>query len=148
MNKRTKLISLLQTAHAAEHGAARAYMEHKHKMREEYEREEVNNIYKDELDHIRACQEMLDILGAKTVRWKVELYYFLGWLAGMLCYIFPLKYAHKGAQLMEHIGVVNYTQMANLAEEIGYPEIAEELSVMADTEIAHQEYFEFKLSFL
>lgn len=141
-----KLIKLIQNAHAGEKAAANAYYGHYNSLfvRCGVERNEIFEIYQDELHHRKRLFEMLQILGAKPSFFKEILMYTVGFVIGFLCLFGGWLIPMYGAGKLESENVEEYEVAARLAYLSGKESFFEDFLLFAEIEWDHELYFRQK----
>ena len=139
---KNKLIKMLQAAHSGELAAYHAYQGHWESLPEGPERNKVQEIQRDELEHLKIVKKILTSFGAKPSRTRDLSFLICGLGLSFLCKWTGWFLPMKGALLIEKIGVTNYTEMSQLAIMCGASQAAMILLAMAVKEEEHQEYFE------
>lgn len=148
---KTKLIRLLQNAHAGERAAAYAYRGHALAV-DAVEAAEIRKIEMEEWEHRRDLAEMLRVLGSGPRRSRELLMAMIGCVIFMICRLggwlnflnFGWYSSMYGAGKLERGNIVEYEIAAQYAREAGYPQFVEPLLVMAEIEWDHEAYFRGK----
>lgn len=143
---KNQLIHLLQLAHAGEKAAANAYYGHYKSLfvRNKIEKNEIKNIYNDELHHRSRINEILIQLNAKP-NFKYECVFFItGFIIGCLCLFGGWFIPMYGAGKLESTNIEEYEVAARLAHLAGFTELTEELLTFAEIEWDHELYFRNK----
>lgn len=138
-----KLIRLLKVAHAIEIGAYQAYEGHWRSIMpiSHPDRFVVKIIQVEELIHREAIFKMLNELGAKPSPALDSILWVVGRCVSATCYIAPKLATKLGARIMESFAVAQYFEIASVAREAGFPEMAAELREFAMTELEHEAFF-------
>ncbi len=140
---REQLVTLLQNAHAGERAAANAYWGHAHSLfvTNKGERQEIYQIYLEELHHRTRLRQMLADMG-ETPRMGREVgMYIVGFTIGFLCLFGGWFVPMYGAGKLESTNVVEYEIAARLAFRAGLPHLVNELLFFAEVEWDHEDFF-------
>ena len=143
--KSTKLIYMLQQAHAIEIGAYEAYYGHANASKDPEAKRRIKEIQQDELDHKLNVGFMLHELGGKNNEVMDSLLYFIGRSISLICYIMVKRAANWGAKIMEVMGADEYRKLAFEARAQGYYKMALTLDDMQKAEKDHEEFFKWSL---
>ncbi len=138
---RTKLIRLLQAAHAGELAAAYAYRGHWKAARRPSERDEIKRIEIAEWQHRHEVGAILVELGSRPHRGRELVMGAVGRFFGALCFIpfwFGPMYA---AGRLEAMNVGQYARARDLARSLGEETWATDLEVMRIEEHRHERWF-------
>ncbi len=138
---RKELISILQKAHAGEAAAAFAYRGHWRSLRDPDQRDKIRKIEEEEWDHRARVRHWLEVLGSDTVPARERVFWVIGKLLGLLCFVsgwfFPMYFAGR----LESRNTLEYREAANFAGMLGLGECEQDLLEMSDKEQEHEEYF-------
>lgn len=137
----SKLISLLQSAHAGEKAAFHAYEGHWRSVRDTSERIHIQLIQLDELKHRMEVNRFLIHLGASPDWLKDTVLTVVGKTLGALCYVTGWLMPMWGALFIEQLGVTNYAELAMEADKAGYRDMSEALLAMGNKEREHEQFF-------
>lgn len=144
------LVRLLQNAHAGEKAAANAYYGHALSLftRSKVEKNEIKEIYKDELHHRKRLYEILQSLDAKPRCFRELLMYTIGFTIGSLCLFGGWFLPMYGAAKLESENVEEYEIAARLVLiaqlNHSHPFLIDELLTFAEVEWDHELYFRRK----
>lgn len=138
---KSKLVSLLQLAHAGERAAAYAYAGHWRSVRQAADRVIIRGIEADEWDHRGRVMRILAELGARPARTRELRMVAIGRTVAALCFLSGRFVPMYGAGMIERSNVHEYVDAANLAAASGLPEFVDELLDMAQVEWDHERYF-------
>jgi rubrerythrin len=138
---RQKLIRILQNAHAGELAAAFAYRGHWKSLRASAEKEQIKKIEAEEWTHRRHVRKWLAALGAEPRPAREAVFWAIGRVLGLACYIsgwfFPMYFAGR----LESQNVREYIDAADFASELAMTDCAAEMLQMAETEREHEVFF-------
>lgn len=138
---RTKLIRILQNAHAGELAAAFAYRGHWKSLKNSAEKEEIKKIEAEEWRHRENVRKWLDKLGAKPNRLREKIFWTIGRSLGLTCYVsgwfLPMYFAGR----LESQNVQEYVEASNFAKELEMHECFAEMMEMSLTEKEHEDFF-------
>lgn len=137
-----KLIKQLKAAFAGELAAIAAYDGHVKATKDPRVSEAVWNMYLEEWEHLIHVAEMLTYFGSKPNKIRNFIFKSIGKIIGFICLFSTERQMAYGAKVMERIGTVNYSKMADLADELGHEVMAERLDIMAKSEKEHEEFFQ------
>ena len=145
---KSKLIRLLQNAHAGERAAAIAYYGHSLAVRPP-ESIEIKKIENEEWEHRMQLAEILFQLGAKPRMTREVLMLFIGVSIFVICrfagwfnlFNFGWYYSMYGAGKLELGNINEYEVAAQYAIQAGYPKYVDCLLTMAEVEWDHELYF-------
>lgn len=141
------LIELLQRAHAGERAAYHAYEGHWRSVWSREERERIQAISQEELEHRRDVGAMLGELGAGPAPWRERALLLIGVVIRVLCrlggWTGPIGWyaAMDGAGRLEAGNVHEYVSAATLARAAGREAYVAPLLHMAQVEFEHEVYF-------
>lgn len=141
------LIELLQRAHAGERAAYHAYEGHWRSVWSREERERIQAIAQEELDHRRDVGVMLGELGAGPAPWRERALLLIGVVIHVLCrlggWTGPIGWyaGMDGAGRLEAGNVHEYVSAATLARAAGREAYVAPLLHMAQVEFEHEVYF-------
>lgn len=133
---------MLVQAHAGELAAYHAYEGHYRSVSDHEQKVQINRIQREELDHLHEVSKMLHSLGAQPSVFKDLLYIIIGKTASFLCYITGWYLPMWGAKKIEAIGAASYWEIADMAMDTGHFQMSAKLCHMAETEEAHEKYFQ------
>jgi demethoxyubiquinone hydroxylase (CLK1/Coq7/Cat5 family) len=136
-----KLIRILQNAHAGELAAAYAYRGHWKSVRNTEQKASIKKIEQEEWDHRMRVLGWLDNLGAKPRKMREKIFWTIGRLLGVLCFVsgwfFPMYFAGR----LESQNTQEYKDAAAFAEELGVIDCVNDMMFMSTKELEHEEYF-------
>jgi demethoxyubiquinone hydroxylase (CLK1/Coq7/Cat5 family) len=138
---RSRLVRILQDAHAGELAAALAYRGHWRSLRSEAERREVHRIEDAEWHHREQVRVMLGELGSAPRRRRELAMGFLGRFFGALCFVggwFGPMYA---AGRLEAQNVGQYAVAREAALALGLDTFIDRLEAMVVEEDRHERWF-------
>jgi hypothetical protein len=138
------LTRLLQAAHSGELAAYYAYEGHWRSVRDPKEKEEIQKIQAEEMEHRECLAEFLKDLGSGPNRWWEIKFTIIGRTISLLCYIGGWFIPMYGAGKLERGNIVEYEVAARLAARAGREEMVEPLLLMAEIEWDHEQYFRTK----
>jgi hypothetical protein len=149
---KSKLIYLLQNAHAGEKAAAYAYNGHARSLRIPAEVSELQKIEAEEWDHRQRLFKMLVELGSGPRQTREMLMSMVGKTISFLCVLggylnifnFGWFMGMYGAGKLERGNIVEYEVAAQYAYDSGYPHFVDDLLNMAEIEWDHEFYFRLK----
>ncbi len=149
---KTKLITLLQNAHAGEKAAAYAYRGHSESLDSDQEVEDLKRIENEEWDHRERLGKMLSEMGSGPRPSREFLMSMVGKTISFLCvfggwlnaFNFGWFMSMYGAGKLERGNIVEYEVAARFALEAGYPQFVASLLEMAEIEWDHELYFRNK----
>lgn len=143
-SSRSRLIRLLQNAHAGERAAAFAYQGHARSVRHTDEKAEIAAIEADEWRHRTELGHMLSALGARP-RWLREVWMMcVGTFISLFCRVGGWFIPMYGAGKLERGNIEEYEVAARLALDCGLTQYVECLLDMAEVEWDHELYFRTK----
>jgi len=139
----SRLVTILQKAHAGENAAYLAYEGHWRSLSKKNPSaaETIKDIQKDEWFHRQSVGFMLIELDARPSPAREALMWLIGKTTSALCYVSGNWASAVGAEMIEKIGSVSYWEAAELARDEGYPAMATYLEEMARTEEEHETFF-------
>jgi len=137
----TKLIKMLQHAHAAELAAYHAYQGHWESLSDPKEVEQVKRIQADELEHINMLKRFLKEFDAEPNETRDKIFISVGKRIGQLCKVTGWRMPMLVASLMEKVGVHGYNKMATYASYLTMYNLSNEFELMAKVEQEHDNYF-------
>jgi rubrerythrin len=140
----TRLVQVLQLAHAGELAAAIAYAGHAASVRDLVERAEISGIMSEELDHRARVRTMLDVLDVPSDERRERRMRRIGRLVAAFCRIGGWYAPMYGAGRFERNNVGEYDRAARCAADAGYPQFVADLLDMARVEREHERYFRTK----
>ncbi|MBX3019454.1 MAG: ferritin-like domain-containing protein [Bdellovibrionaceae bacterium] len=140
LEARTRLIRLLQDAHAGEMAAALAYGGHAASVREPW-RQEILRIRAEELHHRARLGEMLEALGAAPRPARELKMRMIGHFISAFCRVGGFLIPMYGAGQLERGNIAEYEVAARLALMAGLPGIVDELIEFGEIEWDHEAYF-------
>ncbi len=138
---RSRLIRILQNAHAGELAAAYAYRGHWRSLRDPAERAEVARIESAEWHHRNEVFEHLCALGADPRPRRELLMGSIGRFFGALCLVggwFAPMYA---AGRLEAVNSIEYQTARAAARSLGLAELVRSLDEMIAEEVRHEVWF-------
>jgi hypothetical protein len=136
---------LLQLACSGELAAARAYLGHRHSLRDAGERAELARIIRDEVRHRRCLIGMLASLGAAPSPSRERKMERVGRAIAAFCQVGGWFWPMYGAGRLEAQNIREYEVAARLALVAGRAELVEPLVEMAEVEWDHERYFRGKV---
>lgn len=138
---RAALIRILQNAYSGEVAAAYAYRGHWKSLKRSPERDRIRQIEEEEWDHRRRVGEWLEKLGAAPRPARERVFWSIGRVLGLTCYIsgwfMPMYFAGR----LESHNSVEYEDAAAFAAELEMHECVRDLLDMARVELEHEEFF-------
>lgn len=138
---RTKLIRILQNAHAGELAAAYAYRGHWKSLKESPEKDRIKQIEAEEWAHRANVFRWLETLGAKPNFLREKIFWTIGRSLGLSCHVsgwfLPMYFAGR----LESQNVREYVEAAELAEKLEMPECFEAMMEMSRVEGEHEDFF-------
>ena len=138
---RALLGSILTLAYSGELGAIRAYVGHRHALRDYAQKLEVRRILEDEIRHRRRVGEMLVTLGRAPDpyrEWKMNA---VGRTISLVCHLSGWFIPMWGAGRLEAQNIVEYEHAARLAKLAGLDDWVEDFLHLAEVEWDHELYF-------
>jgi hypothetical protein len=141
---RSKLIHLLQCAHAGELAAYYAYQGHALSLKDQKEREEVSRIQYEEWEHRQCLAKFLLELNAKPQPIREFIFMLIGKTISFLCRIGGWFIPMYGAGKLESGNIEEYVVAAKWAHYSDHPHFIEPLLEMAEVEWDHELYFRQK----
>lgn len=135
------LVRSLQKAHAGELAAYYAYEGHWRNVKNAKTKKKIQEIQKDELEHIDILKGFLKILEAKPDPKLDRIYTKIGKIISLLCYVSPMWLTNWVARKMEKIGTVAYEDISEIAFKEYRSDMAYILIAMAKVELDHDKYF-------
>lgn len=141
-----KLVIMLQQAYAIEIGAFNAYEGHWRSVSSSYERAQIQEIQKEELEHKLAVGQMLAELKAKPSIILNVILWLIGKSISLACYVMGRKAAMWGAGVMEKLGTLCYKRIAAEAKLKGHRAMAHDLEDMQEAEERHDKFFQSRLN--
>ena len=138
---RSLLGSILTLAYSGELGAIRAYVGHRHALRDYGQKLQVRRIVEDEVRHRRRVGEMLvtlELAPDPYREWKMNA---VGQTISVVCHLFGWFIPMWGAGRLEAQNIVEYEHAARLAKLAGLEDWVEDLLHMAEVEWDHELYF-------
>ena len=144
LSPKQSLIRILQMPYSGELGAVFAYQGHRKSVADPTEKQEIQKIEGEELEHRKRVGEMLSDLGSLPDS-KMELQnHIIGETIGMLCRIGGWFIPMYGAGKLESQNTGEYEDAARYAVQSGHLELLDDLLTMAEVEWDHEEYFRDK----
>ncbi len=119
---------------------------HAKSVREAAEKQEIESIREEEIEHRQRVGEMLAELGSDPSRLREIMLTIIGRSISILCYIGGWFIPMYGAGKLEHQNIVEYEHAARHAMEAGYIHFVDDLITMAEIEWDHELYFRSKAS--
>lgn len=138
---RTRLVRLLQRAHAGELAAIYAYRGHAKSVRSPTEKGEIRRIEEQEDDHRTRVGRLLARLGDAPDVALERRFLRIGKTIGLLCRVGGWFVPMYGAGRLERGNIVEYEDAARLAHSAGRAEFVDDLLEMAEVEWDHEQYF-------
>ncbi len=138
------LIRQLQGAYSGERAAGHAYRGHWKSVRDAKEREEIQQIEREEWHHRQLVAGLLAQLGAKPNRLREATFFVIGHTIATLCRVGGWFIPMYGAGRLERHNIVEYEDAALYASRCGHEEMIECLLTMAEVEWEHERYFRSK----
>ena len=139
---RSRLVRVLQDAHAGELAAAYAYRAHWNSLRRRpVARAEVKRIEGTEWHHRELVGEMLGALGAHPRRSREALMATIGRFFGLLCYVTGFFGPMYAAGRLEAMNVDQYQTARDNASLLGLDAIVPQLEAMRVEEDRHERFF-------
>ena len=136
-----QLIALLQLAHAGELAAALAYRGHWKSISNPSDRERIQTIEREELEHRAQIAGMLRELGESPRPFREARAWLVGRGLGLLCHVSGWVMPMYGAGKLESRNVREYEAAARYAWFSGRREWADCFLTMAEVEWEHEAYF-------
>jgi hypothetical protein len=143
---RGQLVFLLQLAYSGELAATRAYLGHRHALRDREERAQLTKIIRDELRHRRCLLDLLRELGAEPLPVRERKMELVGRFIAVFCQVGGWFLPMYGAGRLESQNIREYEVAARLAVVAGLPDFVEPLLEMAEVEWDHERFFRGKAS--
>lgn len=138
----SRLVPLLQRAHAGEIAAYHAYKGHALSVKDLKVRRDILVMRQEELDHIERCERFLATLGAKPSPMLDLIFTIIGKVASALCYVTGYRLPMLVAKWLEQIGAVSYYELREVAKAEGQGYMSTFFLDMAYTEEEHERYFD------
>jgi len=135
------LIALLQLAHSGELAAALAYRGHWKSVSGPSDRECIQNIEIQELQHRARIADMLRELGESPQRFREIWSWLVGRSLGLLCHVSGWLIPMYGAGKLESRNVREYEAAARYAWFCGRRDWVDGILTMAEVEWDHEAYF-------
>lgn len=136
---KTRLIAILQKAHAGERAAALAYSGHWKALKNPAEVSAVRQIEAEEWLHRRQLAEMMKDFQVKPRFLREIVFFIIGKTISLICRVCGRFCATFFAGILENANVCEYGLASEYAENLGLPELVEELRVMEKTEADHED---------
>lgn len=136
---------LLQLAYSGELAAIRAYLGHRHSLRDRAERAEIAKIVRDEVRHRHCLLELLAELGSAPDPFRERKMESVGRAISAFCQVGGWFFPMYGAGRLEAQNIREYEVAARLALAAGRPTLVEPLLEMAEVEWDHEHYFRGKV---
>lgn len=143
---REQLAFLLQLAYSGELAAARAYLGHRHRLRDRTERAELATIIRDEVQHRHCLLDQLAELGAAPDPWRERKMDRVGRTISAFCRVGGWFFPMYGAGRLEAQNIREYEAAARLALVAGLRAFVGPFLEMAEVEWDHERYFRTKAS--
>jgi hypothetical protein len=143
---RGQLAFLLQLAYSGELAATRAYLGHRHSLRDREERAQLTKIIHDELRHRRCLLGQLRELGAAPLPARERKMELVGRFIAAFCQVGGWFLPMYGAGRLEAQNIREYEAAARLALVAGLPHFVDALLEMAEVEWDHERLFRGKAS--
>jgi len=143
---RIQLTFLLQLAYSGELAATRAYLGHRHSLRDRTERAELAKIIRDEIRHRHCLLDQLARLGARPVPMRERKMDRVGRSIAAFCQVGGWFFPMWGAGRLEAQNVREYEVAARLALVAELHDFVESFLEMAEVEWDHERYFRGKAS--
>ncbi|QQS34335.1 MAG: demethoxyubiquinone hydroxylase family protein [Acidobacteriota bacterium] len=135
------LVRILQSAFSGEVAAAYAYRGHWKSLKNSPEKERIRQIEEEEWDHRRRVGEWLAKLGAAPRPFREKVFWTIGRVLGLTCYVsgwfMPMYFAGR----LESKNSVEYEDAAVFARELGMQDCVNDLLDMARVEVEHEVFF-------
>lgn len=141
-----RFVRLLQQAYSGELGAAIAYAGHATSVSDPAERDHIDQIRREELDHRARVGRMLAQLGATPDRLLELRNRCIGHAIARFCHIGGWYLPMYDAGWIERRNIVEYEWAARLSLLAGQARFADELLDLAEVEWEHERYFRLKAS--
>lgn len=138
---RTRLVRLMQLAHAGERAAAHAYQGHWRAVSDPLERAAIQEIEAEEWEHRALVRGILTGLGAAPQPLREAFMGTLGRVIGWSCFVGGWYVPMYGAGKLEAQNVNEYAAAAILAEAAGEVRFLPALRRMAEVEVRHEAWF-------
>jgi rubrerythrin len=136
---------LLQLAYSGELAAIRAYLGHRHSLRDRVERAELSKIIRDEVRHRHCLLDQLAELGSSPDPFRERKMSAVGRAIAAFCQVGGWFAPMYGAGRLEAQNIREYEVAARLALLAGRPKLVEPLLEMAEVEWDHERYFRRKV---
>jgi demethoxyubiquinone hydroxylase (CLK1/Coq7/Cat5 family) len=131
----------LQNAYSGEVAAAFAYRGHWKSLRESPEKTHIKKIEDEEWHHRQRVGRWLEMLNAKPRRLREIVFWTIGRVLGISCFIsgwfMPMYFAGR----LESGNVIEYEDAASSARELSMAECVDDLLDMARVEAEHEIFF-------
>ena len=141
VDPKANLIKILQNAYSGEVAAAYAYRGHWKSLRESPEKQRIKQIEDEEWDHRRRVGEWLEKLGAEPRPLREKVFWTIGRMLGLTCYVsgwfMPMYFAGR----LESQNSVEYEDAAVFAKQLEMHDCVEDLLDMARVELEHEIFF-------
>ena len=138
---RQNLIRILQNAYSGELAAAYAYRGHWKSLMASPEKTQIEKIENEEWRHRENVLRWLDELDAKPRKMREAVFWTLGRILGVSCYVsgwfMPMYFAGR----LESQNVQEYIDAAEFAEKLGMKNCVEEMMEMSHVEGEHEIFF-------
>lgn len=141
LEARAALGSTLVLAYSGELGAIRAYVGHRHALRDATQKLAVRRILEDEIRHRRRVGEMLEVLGLAPDPYREWKMTAVGRTISFVCHVSGWFVPMWGAGMLEAQNIVEYEHAARLARLAGLAEWVEDFLHLAEVEWDHELYF-------
>lgn len=132
---------ILQNAHAGELAAGFAYRGHWQSLKDSPERERIRQIEAEEWHHRERVSGWLRSLDAKPRRFREIIFWIVGRMLGLTCFIsgrfMPMYFAGR----LESGNVIEYEDAAAFARQLEMIECVGDLLDMARVEAEHEIFF-------
>jgi rubrerythrin len=136
---------LLQLAYSGELAAIRAYLGHRHALKQRAERAELTKIIRDEVRHRHCLLDQLAELGSAPDPWREQKMEMVGRAIAAFCQVGGWLFPMYGAGRLEAQNIREYEVAARLALAAGRRSLIEPLLEMAEVEWDHERYFRCKV---
>ena len=138
---RRKLISILRSAYSGELAAAYAYRGHWKSVRDKDEKRRIRQIEEEEWEHRECVLGWLNELEAKPKRTRESIFWTIGRVLGVLCFVSGWFFPMYCAGRLESQNTQEYDEAAEFAEKLGMEECAADMQRMSAKELEHEQYF-------
>ena len=143
---RAQLTFLLQLAYSGELAAIRAYLGHRHSLRDRTERADLTKIIREEIRHRHCLLDQLGELRSGPDPWRERKMDGVGRAIAAFCQVGGWFFPMYGAGRLEAQNVREYEVAARLAHSAEMRHLVPAFLEMAETEWDHELYFRAKAS--